>query len=63
MSVIQRAKKLIEEVGAEEAIRIFETQIAELEDSNSFEDMCRVAGLETAIEFIQTKQKNKDNQE
>jgi hypothetical protein len=52
MTVIGKAKELIEEVGHEKAIEFFENEIKELGEITSFDLECRLSGLETAIEFI-----------
>jgi len=52
MSVISRAKKLIEIVGKEEAILEFQKEIEELGEPKNFQDICKLSGLETAIKYI-----------
>lgn len=52
MSVIKRAKRLIELVGKEEAIKIFQKEIQEFGEPKNFSDSCKLSGLETAIKYI-----------
>jgi len=51
-TVIQYAKELIESVGREEAIKVFEKRIEELGKPKNFEEVCKLSGWETAIQFI-----------
>ena len=52
ITVIDKAKELIESVGKEEAIKVFEKRIEELGHPKNFEEVCKLSGLETAIQFI-----------
>lgn len=52
MSVISRAQELIERVGKEEAIKVFEKEIQELGRPKNFEEICMLSGKETAIQYI-----------
>lgn len=52
MSVIDRAKRLIELVGKEEAIKVFEKEIEDFGEPKNFQDICKLSGLETAIQYI-----------
>lgn len=54
-SVINKAKELIESVGKEEAIKVFEKRIEELGQPKNFEEVCKLSGWETAIQFIKDK--------
>lgn len=51
-SVIKYAKELIDSVGKEEAIKVFEKRILELGKPKSFEETCKLSGWETAIQYI-----------
>ena len=52
MSIITRAKELINSFGKEETIIYFEKEIEKLGEPKSFEDMCKLSGFETAIKYI-----------
>lgn len=51
-TVIQYARELIETVGHEEAIKVFEQRIKDTGNPKSFEEVCKISGWETAIRFI-----------
>lgn len=55
ITVIGKAKQLIEEVGHEEAIKHFEDRIMEMGEPKNFQDVCNITGLEVAIDFIKGK--------
>ena len=52
MSVITKAKELIETVGKEDAIKILEKKIEELGEPKNFEEICKLSGLETALNYV-----------
>jgi hypothetical protein len=52
MTIIEKARELIQTVGKEEAIKFFEKRIGELGEPQNFEEVCKLSGWETAIEFI-----------
>ena len=52
MTIIDKAKELIDSVGKDEAIKFFEKQIEELGEPKNFGDICKLSGCETAIQFI-----------
>ena len=49
MTVIQKAKELVAELGKQKAIKYFKDRIVE---PNCFQDICNNAGNNTAIDFI-----------
>jgi hypothetical protein len=51
-TVISKAKELIEEVGTEKAIAFFQKRIDDIGIPKNFQDVCNIAGNETAIDFI-----------
>jgi hypothetical protein len=51
-TVIQYARELIESVGEEAAIKVFEKRIEELGHPKNFEEFSKLSGWETAIKFI-----------
>jgi len=51
-SVIAYAKELIETVGKEEAIKVFENRIKDMGVPKNFEELCKLSGWETAIQYI-----------
>ncbi len=51
-TIIQYAKELVESVGKEEAIKVFEKRIEDMGEPKNFQDICILSGWETAIEFI-----------
>lgn len=51
-TVIDTAKELVESIGKEEAIKVFEKRIAEYGTPKDFETICKISGLKTAIEYI-----------
>lgn len=52
MSVITKAKELIETVGKEDAIKMLEKKIEELGEPKNFEEICKLSGLETALNYV-----------
>ena len=54
-TVIDKAKELISELGKEGAIEHFNELIKEIGEPRNFEEICRISGLETAIDFINGK--------
>jgi hypothetical protein len=54
-TVIDKAKELIEEVGAEKAIGFFQERIDLVGEPKDFQDICDISGSETAIDFIKGK--------
>ena len=52
MSVITKAKELIERVGKEDAIKMLEKKIEELGEPKNFEEICKLSGLETALNYV-----------
>lgn len=56
VTVIDKAKELIDTVGKEKAIEYFEDRIKQHSPPKEFSDITKIAGAETAIEFIK-KQK------
>ena len=52
VTVIDKAKELIKEVGKEKAIEYFEERIKKLTPPKDFGEICKIAGAETAIDFI-----------
>jgi hypothetical protein len=55
VTVIDKAKELISEVGEKQAIAYFEDRINKIGTPFTFEMVCRVSGLETAIDFIKNR--------
>lgn len=51
-SVISKAKELVEEFGNDYAIKYFQDKINELGTPNNFEEICKLSGYETAINYI-----------
>lgn len=51
-TVISKAKELIEEVGTEKAIAFFQKRIDDIGEPENFQDICKISGNETAIDFI-----------
>ena len=51
-TVITYTKELIETIGEEEAIKVFEKRIVELGQPKNFEELCKLSGWETAIQYI-----------
>ena len=54
MTVIGKARELIEEVGHEKAIAFFQKKIDDLGTPKSFQDECNISGWETAIDYIKS---------
>lgn len=52
MSVITKAKELIETVGKEDTIKMLEKKIEELGEPKNFEEICKLSGLETALNYV-----------
>tara|TARA_R110000772_G_scaffold3193_5_gene11559 strand:+ start:5352 stop:6185 length:834 start_codon:yes stop_codon:yes gene_type:complete len=55
MTIIGKAKELVEQHGEEYAIEFFENRINEIGDPKSFQDVCNISGNETAIQWIKGK--------
>lgn len=55
MSVITKAKELIETVGKEDAIKMLEKKIEELGEPKNFEEICKLSGLETALNYVKVE--------
>lgn len=56
MTKIKKAKELIKEHGKDFARDHFNTRLTELMkvyDPNNFQHICEIAGLETALEYIE----------
>jgi hypothetical protein len=51
-TVISYAKELVETVGKEEAIKVFETRIKDMGEPKNFEEICKLSAWETAIQYI-----------
>ena len=51
-TVITYAKELIESVGKEEAIKVFEKRIEDFGEPKDFDGICKVSGWEVAIQYI-----------
>lgn len=51
-NVIAIVKELVENVGEEESIKLFEKRIEELGEPKTFEDLYKVIAWETAISYI-----------
>ena len=51
-TVIGKAKELVETLGKEEAIKVFEKRIKDFGVPKNFEELCVVIGWETAIDWI-----------
>jgi hypothetical protein len=51
-TIIKYAKELVAEKGEEIAIKIFENRIKRLGKPKNFEEICKVSGWETAIQYI-----------
>ena len=51
-TVISKAKELIEEVGTEKAIAFFQKRLDDIGEPKNFQDICKISGNETAIDFI-----------
>lgn len=51
-SIITQATELIETVGEENAIKFFEEKIITLGKPKNFDEICKLSGYETAIQFI-----------
>lgn len=51
VTVIDKAKELISTVGKEEAIEQLRSVIVAIGEPKSFEDACKISGLETAIDY------------
>lgn len=58
-TVIKYAKELIDTIGEEEAIKVFEKRISDLGTPKNFEELCKVSGWEIAIEYIKGNIKGK----
>lgn len=54
-TVISVAKELIAEHGKEHALEVFRKRIEDLGEITDFEGMCKLSGLETAIDYINGK--------
>lgn len=52
MSVIQRAKNLVEQKGKDEAIKEFQADIDRIGKPRSFDEVCSISAYEVAIEWI-----------
>jgi hypothetical protein len=52
VTIIDKAKELILELGDEKAIAFFQKTINEIGEPKNFQDVCRISGNETAIDFI-----------
>ena len=52
MTVIDKAKELLESHGEEYAIKFFENRINEIGEPKSFQDICNISGNETAIQWL-----------
>jgi hypothetical protein len=57
VTVIDKAKELIKEVGTEKAIAFFQKRIDDIGEPKNFQDICNISGNETAIDFIKSKMK------
>ena len=53
ITVIDKAKELVNSIGKEEAIKFFQNEIEKFGKPKNFAEMCKITGFETAIEFIQ----------
>jgi hypothetical protein len=51
-TVIKYAQELIDTVGKEEAIKVFEKRIGDFGEPKNFEELCKVSGWEVAIQYI-----------
>lgn len=51
-TVIKYAKELVDTIGREQAIGVFNKRINEIASPMSFEDLCKVSAWKTAIDFI-----------
>jgi hypothetical protein len=56
MTIIAKAKELIEEQGTEKAIQYFQNKIDEIGEAKDFPSVCKIAGFEIAIEFIKEQE-------
>lgn len=52
ITVIDKAKELIQEVGKDKAIEYFEERIKNLTPPKNFGESCKIAGAEIAIGYI-----------
>jgi len=52
VTVISKAKELIETVGSEKAIEFFQEIIDSIGEPKSFDDVCNISGNECAIKYI-----------
>lgn len=52
MSVITKAKELVEAVGKEEAIKLLEKKIKDLGEPKNFKEICILSGWETALNYV-----------
>jgi hypothetical protein len=52
VTIIDKAKELILALGDEKAIAFFQKRINEIGEPKNFQDVCRISGNETAIDFI-----------
>lgn len=51
-SIINKAKELIDSVGKEEAVKVFEKKIEELGEPKNFEEICKLSGCTEPLYFI-----------
>lgn len=51
-SVISKAKELVEEFGDDYAIKYFQDKIDYIGIPKNFEEICKLSGFETAINYI-----------
>jgi len=52
MTVIGKAKELLEKEGKEKAIAFFEERIKKIGEPKNFQDICNISGNETAIKWL-----------
>lgn len=53
LSIVGKARLLVESHGKEYAINFYKNKIEELGAPKNFEDVCTLAGYETAIEWLE----------
>jgi len=51
-TVISKAKELVEEFGDDYAIKYFQDKIDNIGIPKDFEEICKLSGFETAINYI-----------
>ncbi len=62
ITVIGKAKQLIENHGKDFAIKFFQDRIEAIGEPKNFQDICNISGNKTAIDFINNQPNTEQNE-